>query len=312
MPLKLVVIGLGHMGKIHLNKLVSFKDIEVSAVVDVDMACANDLSQRTGAKACLDYREAIQLCDGAIIASPTETHYAVGRTFLEAGKHVFMEKPITVNPEEAQELIDIANKENLVFQVGHLERFNPAFSRALQSVQKPLLIEASRISPFTGRSIDVDVVLDLMIHDLDLVLSFVNEEICGLCAQGICFMTDKLDAVNARIEFTGGCVANITASRISPRKERALTIYEHDKSISVDLLQGKCIGIVKYANGRVETTEYTAAKIDPVQDELSEFIDCIEKGKTPTVTGSDGLKALMLAARIKEYIAEKQRVSNVQ
>jgi predicted dehydrogenase len=311
MSLRIAVIGLGHMGKIHFNKLLPFADVEASAIADVDMACVKELSQETGVKACEDYREAIQLCDGAIIASPTETHYAVGRTFLEAGKHVFMEKPVTVNPEEAQELIDIADKKKLVFQVGHLERFNPAFSRALQFVKKPLLVEASRISPFTGRSTDVDVVLDLMIHDLDLVLSLVRDEIQRVNAQGICFMTDKLDAVSARIEFAGGCVASITASRISPRKERALTIYEKNKSISIDLLQGKCISIIKNRNGEVETTEYTAAKIDPVQDELSEFIDCIKKGENPTVTGADGLKALLLAARIKEEIAEKQRVSNI-
>ena len=312
MSLRIAVIGLGHMGKIHLNKLVSFEGIEVSAVIDVDMACAQELSQKTGVKACEDYREAIQLCDAAIIASPTETHYAVGKTLLEAGKHVFMEKPITVSPEEAEELIHIANEKKLVFQIGHLERFNPAFSRALQFIQEPLLVEATRISPFTGRSTDVDVVLDLMIHDLDLVLSLVNNEICGLSAQGICFMTDKLDAVNARIEFSGGCVADITASRISPRKERALTIYERDKSISIDLLQGKCISIIKNIKGEVETTEYTATKIDPVQEELSEFINSIREGKTPTITGTDGLKALMLAAEIKGYIAEKRRVSNVQ
>jgi predicted dehydrogenase len=312
MSLRIAVIGLGHMGKIHLKKLITFEDVEVSAVVDVDVVCTKELSQNTGVKACEDYREAIQSCDGVIIASPTETHYTIGKAFLEAGKHVFMEKPITVNPEEAQELINIADKKKLVFQIGHLERFNPAFSRALQFVQKPVLIETRRISPFTGRSIDVDVVLDLMIHDLDLVLSLVNEEIQRVSAQGICFMTDKLDAVNARIEFAGGCVANLTASRISPRKERALAIYEHDKSISIDLLQGKCISIIKNSNGKVDTTEYTAAKIDPVQEELSEFINSIKGGKTPTVTGADGLKALMLAASIKEYIAEKQRVSNIQ
>jgi predicted dehydrogenase len=312
MSLKIAVIGLGHMGKIHLNKLASFEGIEVSAVVDIDMACAKDLSNNTGMKAYGDYREAIHSCDGAIIAAPTETHYTIAKAFLEAGKHVFIEKPITIYPDEAQDLISTADKARLVFQVGHLERLNPAFSRALQFVQKPLLIEASRISPFTGRSTDVDVVLDLMIHDLDLVLSLVHEEIQNVDAQGICFMTDKLDAVNTRIEFVGGCVANFTASRISPRKERALTIYEHDKSISIDLLQGKCVSIIKNRNGKVGTTEYIAAKIDPVQEELSEFINSIKGGKTPTVTGVDGLKALILAARIKEYIAEKQRVSNIQ
>jgi predicted dehydrogenase len=312
MPLRIAVIGLGHMGKIHLNKLLTFNDIEVSTAADVDMACVQELSSKTGVKACRDYREAIQLCDGAIVSSPTETHYTVGKAFLEAGKHVFMEKPITVNPEEAQELINIADKKKLVFQIGHLERFNPAFSRSLPYVQKPVLIEASRISPFTGRSTDVDVVLDLMIHDLDLVLSLVNTDVQNVSAQGICFMTDKLDAVSARIEFTGGCVANITASRISPNKVRALTIYEHDRSLSIDLLQGKFVGIIKNSSGNVETSEYTAAKIDPVQDELSEFINSIKGEKTPSVTGFDGLKALTLAATIKEFIAEKQRVSNIQ
>jgi predicted dehydrogenase len=312
MSLKIAVIGLGHMGKIHLNKLITFEDIEVSAVVDINMALAKELSQKTSAKASEDYREAIQLCDGAIIASPTETHYSIGKTFLEAGKHVFMEKPITVNPEEAQELINTADKRKLVFQIGHLERFNPAFSRAVQFVQKPVLIETSRISPFTGRSTDVDVVLDLMIHDLDLVLSLVKEKIQKLSAQGICFMTDKLDAVSVRIEFTGGCVANLTASRISPKKERALTIYEQDKSLSIDLLQGKYTIITRNNDGNVDTVEYIADHIDPVQDELSEFINSIRGKKTPSVTGVDGLKALMLAARIKEYIAEKQRVSNIQ
>jgi predicted dehydrogenase len=312
MSLNIAVIGLGHMGKIHLNKLLTFDDVEISAAADVDMTCAQELSQSRGVKTCEDYREAIQSCDGAIIASPTETHYTVGKAFLEAGKHVFMEKPVTVLPEEAQELINTADKRKLVFQIGHLERFNPAFSRALQFIQKPLLIEASRISPFTGRSTDVDVVLDLMIHDLDLVLSLVNEEIQQVSAQGICFMTDKLDAVNARIEFAGGCVAIITASRISPKKERTLTVYEHDKSISIDLLQGKCISIIKNGDGTVNTAEFTAEKIDPVQNELTEFVNSIKGGKTPTVTGADGLKALMLATRIKAYIAEKQRVSNIQ
>lgn len=312
MSLKIVLIGLGHMGRIHFNKLIALKDVDVAAIVDVNTAIAKELSGKTSVKAYEDYREAIKLCDGAIIASTTETHYAIGKAFLEAGKHVFMEKPIAVTPAEAQELVDTAGKRRLIFQIGHLERFNPAFSQASYQISKPILIEASRLSPFTGRSTDVDVVLDLMIHDLDLVLSLVAEEIRGLTAQGICFMTDKLDAVNARIEFTGGCVANITASRISPKKERSLTIYENDKSHTIDLLQGKYVNIIRNHNGKVDISEYTATKIDSVQEELTEFIDSIQGKKTPSVTGTDGLKALVLVDRIKEYIAEKQRTSNLQ
>jgi len=312
MSLKIAVIGLGHMGKIHLNKLMTFEDIEISSITDVDITCTKEVSRGTALKACEDYREAIQSCDGAVIASPTETHYDIGKAFLDAGKHVFMEKPITVRPDEAQELIDTAKKRNLVFQVGHLERFNPAFLKASQMVHKPVIIEATRISPFTGRSTDVDVVLDLMIHDLDLVLSLTNDEIIGLSSQGVCLMTDKLDAAGVRIEFAGGCIANITASRISPRKERALSIYENDKSLSVDLLQGKCVSIIRKNDGKIETSEFTASKIDPVQDELREFVSSMRGKKIPTVTGTDGLKALSLAVRIKEYIAEKQRVSTIQ
>ncbi len=312
MSLKIALIGLGHMGKIHFNKLIAFKDVDVIAIVDVNTAIAKELSSKTFVKAYEDYREAIEVCDGAIIASTTETHYVIGKAFLEAGKHVFMEKPITVTPEEAQELVDTAEKNRLIFQIGHLERFNPAFSRASRQISKPILIEANRMSPFTGRSTDVDVVLDLMIHDLDLVLSLVKEEIRGLSAQGICFMTDKLDAVSARIEFTGGCVANITASRISPQKERSLTIYENDKSHTIDLLQGKYVNFIRNHNGKVDTSEYTAEKIDSVKEELIEFIDSIKGKKTPSVTGADGLKALVLVDRIKEYIAEKQRISNLQ
>ena len=307
MPLRIAVIGLGHMGRIHLSKLVTFTEVEVSAVSDVDSTCLKEISEKTGIMGCSGIHDVIKACDCVLIASPTETHYAVGKAFLDAGKHVFMEKPITVTTQEAEELIGIAAGNNLVFQIGHLERFNPAFSRASHLIQKPVLIEATRISPFTGRSTDVDVVLDLMIHDLDLVLSVAGNDVVSLSAQGVCFMTDKLDAVAARILFASGCVANITASRISPRKERSIAVYENDQSLSIDLLQGKFVSIAKNGNGIVETTEYTAEKIDPVSDELNDFIRSIRQKAVPNVTGSDGLKALRLAAKIKEDIAEKHR-----
>ena len=312
MSLKIAVVGLGHMGKIHLNKLLTFEGVEVSAIVDTDTALAGETSRKTGVRLYENWQDAIRLCDAVIIATPTEIHHAIGKAFLDAGKHVFMEKPITVSPAHAQELIDIATGDNLIFQIGHLERFNPAFSHGLPFIHKPILIDAVRTSPFTGRSIDVDVVLDLMIHDLDLLLSLIHDEICELHAQGVCFMTDKLDVVSARIEFSGGCIANLMASRISSKKERMLTIYEEGKSLSIDLLQGKCVSLIKNPTGTVDTVEYTAAYVDPVQDELLEFIGSILGEKTPSVTGIDGLRALALAARIQEYITEKQRVPVIQ
>lgn len=311
MSIKIAVIGLGHMGRIHLNKLNGFEDVNISAIVDTDSTATVELSKLTGADVYGDYLDAIASCDGAVISTPTETHYSVGKALLDAGKHVFMEKPITTSPAEAEELISIARKNELIFQIGHLERFNPAFLQALPLIQKPMLIEATRISPFTGRSTDVDVVLDLMIHDLDLVLSLVRSEIHNVSAQGVCFMTEKLDAVAARIEFVDGCVATITASRISPKRERNITVYEADKSLSIDLLQGKLISIIKNGDG-VVTKEFAAARIDPVADELREFVNAMAGGKSPIIQGTDGLKALLLAARIKEYIKDRQRVANIQ
>ncbi len=307
MSLKIAVVGLGHMGKIHFNKLLTLNDITVTAVVDVDAECVAGATSDKAIKACSGYNEAIGVCDGVLIASPTETHYEAGKAFLEAGKHVFMEKPVTVTPAQAQELVETAKSKNLVFQIGHLERFNPAFAWASKYVKSPVFIEATRVSPFTGRSIDVDVVLDLMIHDLDLVLSITGDEVSSLTAHGVCLMTDKLDAVNATIEFANGSAANISASRISPRKERSLAIYESDRSISVDLLQGKAVCILKEKAGDFSTLEFAAEKIDPVYDELTDFVTSIRQNTNPTVTGEHGLRALKLATRIKQYIADSNR-----
>ena len=304
MSLNISVIGLGHMGRIHLNKLLSFEDVHVSSIVDADKNILADLSQKTGVPAFSDWRDAINTCDAAIIATPTETHYAIGKAFLEADKHIFLEKPVTTTPEEAHELIDLASSKKLVFQVGHLERFNPAFVHALSLIKKPVLIEATRISPFTGRSTDVDVVLDLMIHDLDLVLSITGNSAGNVSGHGVCFMTDKTDAASARIEFSNGCVANITASRMSSKKQRSVTIYEADRHLFVDLLQGTCTCLIRDEAGNVETAEFSAQRIDPVHDELSEFLQSVAGACKPSVTGADGLKALNLAARINASIAD--------
>jgi predicted dehydrogenase len=312
MPLNITVIGLGHMGKIHLKKLLSFEEVRVCSMVDSDKALLGALSQETGVRPFSDWHDAINSCDAAIIATPTETHHVIGKAFLEAGKHIFLEKPVTTTIDEAQELINLAASKKLVFQVGHLERFNPAFIHALSLIKKPVLIEAVRVSPFTGRSTDVDVVLDLMIHDLDLVLSLTGDTIGAISGHGVCFMTDKTDAASARIEFTGGCVANITASRMSSKKQRSVTIYEADRHLFVDLLQGTCSTIIRDEAGNVESAEFSAQRIDPVHDELSEFLQSVSGGGVPAVTGADGLRALILAARINASINDKPSVSDIE
>lgn len=310
--MKLAVVGLGHMGRIHLSKLVSFRDISIEAVSDISHVLLIEQSTKNGIRGFDDFRKVVNLCDCVIIATPTETHFNIAKTFLDARKHVFMEKPITIHPFEAEELIKIAHKNNVVFQIGHLERLNPAFIKARSLIKKPILIEARRISPFTGRSTDVDVVLDLMIHDLDLILSVSDSEVCGVSAQGICFVTNKPDAANARIEFTNGCVATVTASRMSTEKNRSMSVYEENQYIHADLLQGKLASIFKTSEGSIETIDYTANHMDPVHDELRHFIDSVEGGMASAASGIDGLKALLLAQRIRECIAGNKRATDQQ
>lgn len=306
MPVNVVLIGLGHMGRIHLGKLCSFEDVRVCGVVDVDDALAGEYAGKYRVPSFSRYSDVLSDAACAVIATPTGSHYTIAKTCLEQGIHVFLEKPITVLPEEARELVDMAADRGLVLQVGHLERLNPALRQALPLVRRPRFIEARRISPFTGRSTDVDVVLDLMIHDIDLVLSIVGEEVADVKAQGLPFFTSLTDFASARIDFIGGCVANITASRISTFRERSLAIYEEDRYSSVDLMQGRLTSIVRKEGEETDTTEYTATQMDPVRDELLEFVNAVGGNSAPSVDGVDGLRALELANRIQNCIAGKQ------
>ena len=310
MPVNVALIGLGHMGRIHLGKLCTFDDVVVSGIADIDKQIMEEHSLKYSVPSFSDYRDVIERSAGVVVATPTQSHYRIASACLEAGVHVFIEKPITAHLEEARKLVDLASAKGLVLQVGHLERLNPAFTRAAADIRKPLLIEARRISPFTGRSTDVDVVLDLMIHDLDLVLSLVGEEVKDISAQGTPFVTDMLDVVNARIEFTGGCVASLTSNRVSTFRERSLTIYERDRYSAIDMMQGKLTCITRDEKEQTSTSEYTAASMDPVKDELLQFIGAIKGQGVPSVKGIDGLKALDVANRIRDLIAEKQGGSN--
>lgn len=305
MPVNVTLIGLGHMGRIHLSKLCAFKDVAVSGVYDIDAARARENAEQYSVPVFPGHSEAIEASTCAVIATPTESHYSIARQCLERGVHVFLEKPITVLPEEARELVDMARSKGLVLQVGHLERLNPAFTRALPSIKKPVLIETRRISPFTGRSTDVDVVLDLMIHDLDLVLSLAGGTIKDVSAQGICFVSDLYDTVNARIEFSDGCAASLTASRVAAHRERSIIIYEERSTHYVDLMQGKLVTVTSAGSGKTDISEYAAEQMDPVRDELHQFVMAAAGNGKPSVTGMDGLKALELANRIRNHIAGK-------
>ena len=306
MPIKMALVGCGHMGKIHLQKLSSFDEIQIVGIVDVDTKRANDLAQLINVPAFNNYKKLLGNVDGVIIATPTETHYQIAKDFLKSGTHILLEKPITSRQDQAQELINLAQTRQLILQVGFLERFNPAFSKILPIIKKPLLIESRRSSEFTGRSTDIDVVLDLMIHDIDLILSIVREDVCDIRAQGVSFITDKLDMASARIEFSNGCIADLNASRISSKKERTLTVFEGNQIFFIDLLNRRVVYSAKEQNKDIDTEEYTVDPIDAVKYEISLFIQSILTGTAPIVRGEDGLRALTLADQVKQHIAENR------
>jgi len=305
MPLRVCLVGAGHMGRIHAEKLAAMKDVTLVCVVDADLGRATETARRYG---CVEAdRCSRALEDGleaAVIASPTETHYAVARSMLENGVHVFIEKPIAAFEAEARELIALARRKGLVLQVGHLERFSPPFRRAQRAIRDPLLIEARRVSPFTGRSTDIDVVHDLMIHDIDLVLSLVKRDIVRIDARGAPGLTQRTDAARARIDFAGGCIASLVASRVSRTRERIFTVVEEDRYLYCDLAAGSMISARKDENGAGRRSTYKAGRPDPVRDELKAFVRAVRLGTDAPVSGEDGLAALIVANAIEEKIEQ--------
>ncbi len=303
MPLRICLIGAGHMGRIHAQKLAGMKDVRLTSVIDTDPALATETARTHGAIGATHYAQALE--DGlqaAVIASPTETHYPVARALLEKGVHVFVEKPIAAHPAEAGELIALAKRKGLVLQVGHLERFNPPFRKAQAAIRAPLFIEARRTGPFTGRSTDIDVVHDLMIHDINLLLSLVKNDITRIDARGTPVLTEKIDVATARIEFAGGCVATLTASRVSRMRERVFAIFEEGGYFSLNLAAGQMFSAKRKNNGTMERRTYRAVRPDPVHDELKTFVRAVRRRTEALVNGEDGLAALVLANTIKETI----------
>jgi predicted dehydrogenase len=311
MPLKIALVGVGHMGVIHLKKLAAVPFVEAVSVVDLCDSRAQEVAGPYGFSCSKDFSSLLGKVDGAIVATPTDSHFEIARAFLDTGSHVFIEKPIASTTDQAAFLTDLANRKGLILQVGHLERFNPAFQQALSHVRRPIYIETRRLSSFTGRSVDIDVVLDLMIHDIDLVLTLVGEEVVDLRAQGMPFLIDKLDAANVRLEFAGGCVATLNASRISMRRERTVSVFEKDRYYFIDLLRGKLTTCTRAADGSVAKTQFVAEKMDAVEQEISEFISSILSGRKPSVQGIDGLNALTLADRVTGYIAGRASIDKL-
>jgi len=316
-PVRMGVIGLGHLGQHHARILSRLDSVELTAIVDIDHDRAQEIGRRTGARPYADYREIIGKVDAVSVVVPTNVHYAVAKEFLQAGKDVLIEKPITNSVYQALELIELANRNNLILQVGHLERFNSAVTKLEDIITEPGYIESQRLSPFPGRSMDIDVILDLMIHDLDVILSFVKSKVRSVKAIGHPVLTSSIDMASAWLEFENGCVANVTASRVSKERIRKMRIFQPESYISLDyqLQRLTVMNRVAGANGQslphlVEVV-HELKKAEPLKVELDAFARSVQTRTPPKVSGRDGLDALRLALQVADVIEPRVRAFNM-
>lgn len=304
--LRVGVIGTGYLGKFHAEKYADMEGAELVGVVDTNQKQAVEIAKKHGVKAFFSPEEILGKVDAVSIVVPTPLHYQVSRIFLEHDVDVLIEKPITTTLKEADSLIDLAESRGLIIQVGHLERFNPAVIALEDVLKTPMFIESHRLSIFQPRGTDVDVVLDLMIHDIDIILNLVKSEITGIQAAGIPVITKHGDIANARLEFASGCVANVTASRISLKNERKLRLFQRDAYISVDFANREITVIRQNGNAKdsiIPGTDINSrcfTKSDALLAELVSFVQSVRNRISPEVTGKMGRDALQVALSIVE------------
>jgi predicted dehydrogenase len=322
--IRIGVVGVGHLGSLHVKQLKEVDEAVISGVFDLNTRRATEISKEHGVQTFTSYTALLEEVDAVSIVTPTKLHLEHTKQALLSNKHVFIEKPITETLEEADELIRLAEENSLKVQVGHIERFNPAII-ALESLEiNPLFIESHRLSSFDVRGTDVAVVLDLMIHDIDLILSFVKSPVKEVHASGASVISQKEDIANCRIEFENGCVANVTASRISAKKMRKMRFFQPDAYISIDFLEGASevyyiqsddlrlpdTGLA-FSLGQIEKgaekkniqyARLSKKDINPLRYELQLFCKAILEDKTPPITGQDGRRALRIANLISESI----------
>ncbi|HYM35336.1 MAG TPA: Gfo/Idh/MocA family oxidoreductase [Steroidobacteraceae bacterium] len=307
--LRTAVIGVGYLGRFHAQKYQQLSGSSLIGVVDAHGETAQRVAAELGVKAFNDFRELLGQVDAVSIAVPTQVHFEVAKAFLEHGVHVLVEKPITTTVAEAQSLVEIAARKKCVLQVGHLERFNPAIVAAMGILKTARFVESHRLAPFKVRGTDVSVVLDLMIHDIDLIQSLVGAPIVNIDASGSAIFSGDLDIANARIRFANGCVANTTASRVSMKQERKIRIFQDDAYLSIDLQQKILTVIRKKDNAPIESPAQVAIEEqsfeqgDALLDEIAAFLKSIRDGTPPVVTGEDGLRALQTAMQITAAVA---------
>lgn len=306
--LRAAVIGVGYLGRFHAQKYAALRQCQLVGVADRDPATAERVGAEVGAEAVAAWQDLLGKVDLVSIATPTPLHFEIALEFLKSGAHVLVEKPITTTVEEARALIDAAQRHGKVLQVGHLERFNSAVQAIEGIITRPRFIESHRLAPFRARGTDVSVVLDLMIHDIDLIQSIVRSPIQSIDAVGSRVFSDDLDIANARLRFASGCVANVTASRVSLKTERKIRVFQDDAYLSVDLQQ-KVLTVIRRGDAppvgempQVSIDERSYEQGDALKAEIEAFVDSALNGTPPLVGGAEGLAALETATRIAALV----------
>lgn len=304
--LRLAVVGIGHLGRHHVRLAATLDDAKLVAAVDLDRGRAGQAAAGTGARVLTDYRDLVGEVDAVVVAVPTVDHLAIARELLERGVHVLVEKPMAASLDEADQMIEAAARGGALLAVGHTERFNPAIEAALGVLQQPRFIEIDRLSGFPERSLDIDVVFDVMIHDLDLILAIDRSGVVGVEAVGVPVLTPRVDIANARVKFASGCIANLTASRISRDAVRKVRCFQPDMYVSVDAGARELeVWRLRRPEGERPVIEGGPVAVDqdePLRRELVDFVGAVRSGRPARVTGQAGRDALALATRVAAAI----------
>ena len=311
--IRTAVVGTGYFGRFHANHYTKNPDAKLVAVVDSDPERAKAMAEEFGCDAVTDHRDIYGKVDAVSVAVPTPFHFDVARDLVDAGIHVNIEKPITETVEQAQIITKLAEERGTVLQVGHIERYSAAYRVISEKIDRPLYLESYRIAPWKARGVDVDVILDLMIHDIDMIIGLVGSPVSSVDAVGTGVMGRKIDIANARINFESGCVANVTSSRISYKTERRLRVFSHSQYLNCDLGERKIFGYSLRGDptteglGAIATDTVDIPQEDSLGNEIASFLDCVKNGKKPFVDGYAGSEALRVAVMINESIDAQLR-----
>jgi len=291
---KVGIIGVGYLGMQHARIISYLEEAELEAVADTDFKRALEIGNRHGVKYYQNYEDMLDEIDAGIVSTPTSEHFQISMNLLKNGKHVLVEKPIAATIEQAEQLVEVSRTNGLILQVGHLERFNPAVEAVENMISEPKFIEVQRLGSFSARSVDVDVVLDLMIHDLDIILALIKDEVSVIRSSGIHVLSEKIDIANARLEFKSGCVATLTASRVHQGKVRKLRIFEPTSYYSIDYIDQE-VKVFPLSGRQTDIKTLKIKKEEPLKKELENFLRCQVEGRPGKVSGEEGLRALRLA-----------------